>query len=109
MQGTQGALEGGAVMPENENIPLGLLPGDLNAVAGNVPLGTLPIGEATNDVEDPDVSVAIEYHPFGGSVLVQIDRSSEEEYIIEFEKKGHTRRSDSDSGRAIQLQSLTFL
>ena len=101
MQATEGAVGGavGGAMQENQNVPLGLLPGDINAVARNIPLGALPVSEATNDVEDPDVLVTIQYCPFGGSVLVQADRSSEEECFIEFEKKCHNKRSDSDSGK----------
>ena len=66
-----------------QNVPLGVLPGDMEAIAGNIPLGSLPIGQSKHD----------------DNVLVQIQTSSEEECIVEFEKKGRCRRTDSDSGK----------
>ena len=79
MQDSQGAV-GGAVQ---ENIPLGLLPGDMEAISGNIPLGSLPIGQGKHN----------------DNLLRQIQLSSEEECIVEFEKKGQCSRTDSDSGK----------
>ena len=90
MQASQGAVGGAVQGTLTENIPFGLLPSDLDAVAGNIPLGSLPIemnavegaglDQSEKQVaEERDILVAVEYHPIGGSVLLEIERSSEEE------------------------------